>query len=177
MKAILKAALTALALLCGACSAPGVDHYAGTSPELDLVTFFDGEVHAWGLVQDRSGEVLRRFKADYSGQRSGDTVVVREHTAYLDGEMEDRTWTFKRTGEHSYTGETTDLVGLAMANAYGHALNWNYTFKVRTKDKTWELDFDDWMYQIDDNVILNRVTMHKYGVRVGELTVTFQRVK
>lgn len=49
--------------------------------------------------------------------------------------------------------------------------------KVRTKDKLWELYFDDWMYQIDDNVILNHVTMRKFGVRVGELTVTFQRVQ
>lgn len=177
MKRILTTALVSLALFCGACSTPSVENYAGTSPELDPIKFFDGEVRAWGMVQDSSGQVTRRFKADYSGQRTGDTVVVNERTTYTDGEVEERTWTFKRSGEHSYTGETADLVGVAQASVHGHALNWNYVFKVRTKDKTWELDFDDWMYQIDDNVILNRVTMRKFGLRVGELTVTFQRVQ
>ena len=34
---------------------------------------------------------------------------------------------------------------------------------------------DDWMYLIDDRVMLNRATMSKFGVRLGEITLSFTK--
>ncbi len=175
MKVMRSVLLISLGLLISSCSTPNADRYAGTHPELDLLEFFDGQVLAWGMVQDRSGAVTRRFKADFTGKRNGESIAVHERAVYVDGETEVRDWTFTRTGKHRYTGTSADLVGEAIGTTYGHALNWKYIFKVRSKGKTWELDFDDWMYRIDDAVVLNRVTMRKFGIRVGELTVAFQR--
>lgn len=175
MKAILAIPILAFGLLAGGCGTPNMERYADTQPELDLLAFFDGRVVAWCMVQDRSGEVTRRFKADFTAKRSGDSVAVHERAVYVDGEIEVRDWIFTRTGEHRFTGKSADLVGEAIGTTYGHALNWKYIFKVQSEGKTWELDFDDSMYRIDDSVVLNRVIMRKFGVRVGELTVAFQR--
>jgi hypothetical protein len=38
-----------------------------------------------------------------------------------------------------------------------------------------EVQFDDWMYLIDERVMLNRATMRKFGVTLGEVTLSFTR--
>lgn len=41
--------------------------------------------------------------------------------------------------------------------------------------KVYHVDFDDWMYLIDERVMLNRATMSKFGVRLGEITLSFTK--
>jgi hypothetical protein len=37
------------------------------------------------------------------------------------------------------------------------------------------LDFDDWMLLIDNQVMLNRATFSKWGIRLGEVTLSFKK--
>ncbi|MDQ5918264.1 MAG: hypothetical protein QG660_1376, partial [Pseudomonadota bacterium] len=37
------------------------------------------------------------------------------------------------------------------------------------------VDFDDWMFLIDDKVMLNRSFMSKWGFRLGEVSLSFTR--
>ena len=58
----------------------------------------------------------------------------------------------------------------------GNALNWTYTFMLKTKEgKRYDIDFDDWMFLIDDQVMLNRAVMTFWGFRVGEVLISFRR--
>jgi hypothetical protein len=57
----------------------------------------------------------------------------------------------------------------------GNAFNWRYTLALKVDGRTWNVDFDDWMYLIDDRVMLNRATMSKFGVRLGEVLLSFTR--
>ena len=41
--------------------------------------------------------------------------------------------------------------------------------------RVWNMDMDDWMVLIDERTMLNRTTMSKLGVRVGELTMSFRK--
>jgi len=41
--------------------------------------------------------------------------------------------------------------------------------------RTWNVEFDDWMYLIDERVMLNRATMSKFGVRLGEVLLSFAK--
>lgn len=43
------------------CAAPDVGVYRAERPELDLRTYLDGTLDAWGIFQGRSGEVKKRF--------------------------------------------------------------------------------------------------------------------
>jgi len=38
-----------------------------------------------------------------------------------------------------------------------------------------EVQFDDWMYLMTDKVMLNKATMSKFGVRLGEVTLSFSK--
>ena len=39
----------------------------------------------------------------------------------------------------------------------------------------YEVQFDDWMYLIDDRVMLNHATMSKFGIKLGEVQLSFHR--
>ena len=39
----------------------------------------------------------------------------------------------------------------------------------------YEVQFDDWMFLMDDRVMLNRATMSKFGVRLGEVLLSFSK--
>ena len=37
------------------------------------------------------------------------------------------------------------------------------------------MHFDDWMFQMDERVMLNRAVMSKFGIRLGEVTLSFTK--
>jgi hypothetical protein len=41
--------------------------------------------------------------------------------------------------------------------------------------KVWEVQFDDWMFLMNDRVMLNKAVMSKLGVTLGEVTLSFSR--
>ena len=76
---------TAVALF--ACSATNTqDQYLGQSPTLSLSQFFDGEIKAWGIVQNRSGHLVQRFAVDIIGTNDGTTLTLHETFSYMLGD-------------------------------------------------------------------------------------------
>jgi hypothetical protein len=57
------------------CAGPQVADYSQQKPVLDLRTYFNGEVDAWGIFTDRSGAVVKRFKVQMNCQWQGDDGV------------------------------------------------------------------------------------------------------
>jgi hypothetical protein len=47
--------------------------------------------------------------------------------------------------------------------------------KLPVDGRTYEVSFDDWMFLIDREVMLNRAVMSFWGVRVGEVFISFRR--
>lgn len=52
----------AFALGLTACASTSVEQYRAETPVLDLKTYFNGTLDAWGMFQGRSGEVKKRFR-------------------------------------------------------------------------------------------------------------------
>jgi hypothetical protein len=67
------------------------------------------------------------------------------------------------------------VVGTARGQAAGNALNWRYTLRLPVGDSVYEVQFDDWMYLIDERVMLNKARMSKFGVFLGEVTLAFHK--
>lgn len=173
--ALFTGAAVALTGLAG-CASPTPADYASQSPKLDLREYLNGPLLAHGIVTDRSGQVLQRFTARITGTWIGDTGTLDERFTYADGRQETRVWTLKRSADGRYTGTAADVVGQAQGQAAGNALNWRYTLKVPVDGRTWELQFDDWMFLVDERVMLNRAVMSKFGIRVGEVLLSFQKL-
>ena len=153
-----------------------VEDFAGIEPRFRLEEYFEGQTRAWGLFQDRFGNVRRQFVVDIQGRVEADGITLVEDFVYSDGETEQRVWTIRRTGEHTYEGDAAGVVGTARGAAYGNALNWAYDFDLRVGDRTWRVHFDDWMFLQPDGVMINRATVTKWGFEIGEAIIFFQRL-
>jgi hypothetical protein len=165
----------AAATLLSACAAPTVDHYAAEKPALDLKTYFNGELVAHGIFTDRSGKVVRRFVVQMTGTWSGNQGTLDERFTYSDGKTERRVWRLTDEGHGRWTGRADDVVGQAEGRAAGNALNWRYTLRLPVDGSIYDVQFDDWMYLVDERVMLNKAAMSKFGIRLGEVTLAFNK--
>ena len=91
------------------------------------------------------------------------------------GTTQRRIWRLTKHADGHYTGTADDVVGTARGQTQGNAFRWGYTLALPVDGKVYHVHFDDWMYLIDDRVMLNRATMSKFGVRLGEITLSFTK--
>lgn len=166
-----------------ACASPKITDYAGQTPQLDLRRYFSGTVDAYGMFTDRSGKVVKRFtvlmRCQWSGPAGAETGVLDEDFVYSDGTREKRVWTLVRTpgeaGQGRYSGTAADVLGQAQGEEAGNAFRWRYTLNLPVDGRTVEVQFDDWMYLMSDTVMLNKASMSKWGVHLGEVTLVFTK--
>jgi hypothetical protein len=174
-RAALGALAAGAAALATGCAGVDPRVYSSERPVLDLKTYFNGDIDAWGVFQDRSGKVVRRFTVKMKCTWVGDTGTLDEDFMYSDGKKEKRVWTIRKLPQGRYVGTAADVVGEAQGVASGNALNWRYTLALNVDVTVWNVDFDDWMYLVDERTMLNRATMSKFGVRLGEVLLSFTK--
>lgn len=156
---------------------PSVQHYQHQSPDFDVAEFFTGDLYAVGVVQNYSGEVTRRFEADIKGRWQEGKGILDETFLFDDGEQQFRCWRLQVEG-NTLTGNAEDVVGQAKGEVSGNTLNWRYVLRVPMGEgETIDIHLDDWLYLITDNHLINRTAMSKWGLPVGEVTLSIHRVK
>lgn len=164
-----------LTFISGCAGGHSLDHYKGANPPLDIQEYFTGPIKAWGLVQDYSGKVTRRFDVEMVGSWEGNTGTLKEKFEYYDGETQERTWTIKKITSNNYEGSAADILGTATGQTSGNAMRWAYQMDLKVGDKTYHITFDDWMFLMNDGVLINRSYLKKFGFTVGELTLFMQK--
>jgi len=165
--------LLLLGLMAG-CATVTPQDYARESPKLDLKTYFNGKVDGWGMVQDRSGKVLRRMVVEMECTWNGDEGVLDESFRWSDGKTEKRVWKIRKQGDR-YIGTAGDVVGEAQGEAAGNALQWRYVLRLPEDVGGYEMNMDDWMWMVDDKTLTNRTSMSKLGVKFAEITIFFRK--
>ncbi|MGE8376076.1 DUF3833 domain-containing protein [Diaphorobacter sp.] len=170
----LLALLAGTAVLTG-CASPQVTDYAQERPQLELDRYFNGRILAHGIFQQRGGEVVRRFTVVMDCHWEGHQGVLDEAFTYSDGSTQRRIWRLTKHADGRYTGTADDVVGEAQGQTAGNAFRWNYTLRLPVDGKEYEVQFDDWMFLVDDRVMLNRATMSKFGVTLGEVLLSFTK--
>lgn len=166
--------LAGTAVLTG-CANPQVTDYAQERPLLELDRYFTGRVLAHGVFQKRNGAVACRFTVVMDCHWEGNQGVLDEAFTYSDGTTERRIWRLTKHADGRYTGRADDVVGEAQGQTSGNAFRWNYTLRLPVDGKEYEVQFDDWMFLVDDRVMLNRATMSKFGVTLGEVLLSFTK--
>ena len=157
------------------CATSSMEAYKNTTPPLDLKAYFSGPIKAWGLIQNRSGEVTRRFDVTMVGSWEGDVGTLEEHFEYYDGETQKRVWTITKTSEKTYEGKASDILDKATGQLEGSAMRWAYKMDLPVGDTTYRITFDDWMFLMNDGVLVNRSYLKKFGITVAELTLFMQK--
>lgn len=159
-----------------ACSAkPKVPKTFLSDRQLNLEEFFEGKTVAYGQFQDVLGNVPRRFTVDIEGTWDGETLTLVEDFLYDDGATEQRIWTLTKTGEDTWTGTAPGVLGTATGIERGDTFNWTYKIDLPVKDGTMRVNFDDWMWLLEDDRLLNRAYVSRFGVRLGEVILFFEK--
>ncbi len=158
------------------CSSQHLDQYAETTPVLDLKTFFNGELRAYGMLQNRSGMMTRRFVATIDAHWEGSQGTLIEEFHFDDGEIQNRTWVLTELANGSYIGSAEDVIGEASGSIVGSVFQWQYQLDVPYGDGTIAVSLDDWLYLVDERHLINKTRLSKFGFRVGELTLLIEKI-
>ncbi|MCO4840466.1 MAG: DUF3833 domain-containing protein [Rhodobacteraceae bacterium] len=143
--------------------------------DLNLEEFFEGETVAYGQFQDVLGNVQRRFKVEINGAWDGRILTLVEDFVYDDGATERRTWTLEKTGKDTWKGTAPGVIGEALGKERGDTFNWKYQIDLPIKTGTMLVKFDDWMWLMAEDRLLNRAYVTRYGVRIGEAIISFEK--
>jgi len=112
------------------------------------------------------------FMAAYVQKKIDDEDFI-----WSDGEKQKRIWHLKKISPTKYEGRADDVVGVAKGEVSGNAFHWEYTLAVKVNDSVYKFSFDDWMYLMDDQVLINKAEMSKFGLTVGEINIVFIKRK
>ncbi|MCW5625231.1 MAG: DUF3833 domain-containing protein [Burkholderiales bacterium] len=148
--------------------------FKAEQPAFDLRQYFDGTIDAWGIVRNRDGSISQRFTVVIQASWQGDTGTLDEQFTYSDQRTQRRVWTFKRVGER-WIGTAADVVGEAVGEEAGNAFRLGYVLDFPYGSGTVHLNVDDWMYRMDDKVILNRSSISKLGIEMAQVFISFRK--
>lgn len=166
--------LCCTAFLITSCSTHITD-YKETTPKFDIKRYFTGDLIAYGMVQDYSNQVTRRFCVELKGTWLENQGELAEVFYFNDGEISYRTWQLTKLANDEYSGTAEDVVGTATGKQSGYAFQWQYQLLVPIGEDTYQFSMDDWMYQLDEHRVFNRTTMNKFGVKAAEITLFFDK--
>lgn len=162
------------------CAQKDVADFADRQPALMLEKFFGGQSVAYGIFEDRFGNVRRQFRVNLNGWIDGNKLTLDEDFLYDDGERAKRVWTITNIGQdadghYQYEGTADDITGTASGIVAGNTMNWSYDVVLNMAGRDIEVHFDDWIYKQDEEVAINRAYISKYGIEIGSVTIVFLR--
>ena len=167
--------LAGAAATASGCVSQDISDFSEAPRTLKLEDYFAGETTAHGVFEDRFGKVRRQFRVDITGTVEDGVLTLDEDFHYDDGERDRRVWVIDILGDGKYRGTAGDVPGYATGEVSGNAFNWRYKVDLKVGDDTWKVGFDDWMYLMDDDVLINRAYVTRYGIRIGEVTIAFTK--
>lgn len=145
------------------------------TPGFALTRFLCGKTRAWGIVEDRFGRIQRKFSLEMHGHWQGDVFHLDESFRFDDGEEDSRTWLVTPGKNGRFTATCGDCVGHAEGQASGDTISMSYRFRIMVGGRAFVVGFDDRIFRMDENLAINRATMRKWGIKVGELSAVFMR--
>ena len=166
-------------LLFTGCSQTDMKEFQNNTPKLDLFNFFEGKTIAYGIFEDRFGNLKRQFRVNIDGKINNQTLTLDEDFLYDDGEQAKRIWKIEKKINNSqkvtYEGKADDIEGKASGSISGNALNWSYDIYLNIKGSDIKVHFNDWIYKQSEDLAINRAYVSKFGINIGSVTLVFLR--
>jgi hypothetical protein len=145
-----------------------------TAP-FDLLSWLEGSSHAQGVFEDRKGRVRRRFSVEMMGTPDGNTLRLHERFIFEDGERQERTWLLTRGAGRSFTGRAEDSVSEAHGRFEQGVAYLCSELRLKIGSRRVAMRFDDAFYEVGPGLVLNRSTMSKWGIRLGQILIQFRK--
>ena len=154
-----------------------LENYQDHKPELKLESYFCGEIKAWGLVKNRKRQVINRFDINMRGSWSSDTKgILQEDFCYYNGKKQQRIWHIEKTSATKYEGRADDILDKATGTLSGNTIRWFYRMDLPVGERTYRVTFDDWMFLLNDGILINKSYIKKFGLTMAEVTLFMQKL-
>ena len=147
---------------------------AGAQAEpLRLEKFFKGSLVAEGRFRNSWTGSERGLSVKMKGTFDGKVLRLREDFVYSDGEKDQKTWVFTKTGADTWSGLREDVrEPAALATSADGAIQFGYTARIGGYD----LAFRDRLEQIDAKTVRNTASVYAFGfLKVGEVELVMRR--
>ncbi len=138
-------------------------------PEL----YFVQPLTAYGVFVDRFGTIRRQFEVEIQGTATDDGFILDEAFIYDDGVRETRKWVIVKRSEGRYEGRCDDVIGHAIGHHQDNVLRWQYRFRLAMYGRKVSVHFDDVMVLHQGGIMVNRATISKWGLKLGEVLLSF----
>ncbi len=141
----------------------------------DLLTWLEGPTTASGVFEDRRGRIRRRFTVQLMGRAEANTLHLEEHFVFEDGERQQRTWVLTRGADRTFTGHCEDAVSEARGAFADGVAHLHSELRLKVGRRQVAMRFDDAFYEAGGNAVLNRSTVSKWGIRLGQVLILFRK--
>jgi hypothetical protein len=101
------------------CTDHKINYYSNETPKINLNKFFNGKLLAHGIVQDRSGKVIKRFKVDIIASWKNNVATLDEKFVYSDGSKGSRVWKLEKIDSNQFEGTAGNVEGIAEGETAG----------------------------------------------------------
>jgi hypothetical protein len=100
---------------------------------------------------------------------------LAEKFYFDDGEISYRNWQLSKQQDGGYHGTAEDVKGTAIGRHQGFAFQFQYELALQLDEDLYQVTMDDWMFQLDDSRVMNKTSMSKFGIKVAEITLFFDK--
>lgn len=145
------------------------------SNHFDLLDYFNGHTLADGVFEDRKGHVIRRFSVEMTGRWKASAMVVDEDFLFDDGERQQRCWTLEPRTSTTFSGSCAETVGEATGLMADGRAYLRSRLRLKVGRRMLTMDFDDVFYDTGNGLVLNRSTVTKWGLRLGQVLIAFHK--
>ncbi len=170
--------LCCIGIVASGCSSLKPRDFADSKKSFAPDEYFTGHTRSWGVIENRKGEPKSRFTSEAFGKRDANGDLIIDQSFHFDGGRKlERTWQVHRLDAHHFEATANDVVGKAKGEARGNAFQWDYTIVMKAGKPMSKMHFHQWMYLPDETeTMFTRVSVRKFGIKVGQITESFRRV-
>ncbi|MGV6839670.1 MAG: DUF3833 domain-containing protein [Planktomarina sp.] len=151
-------------------------NYEHTTPNFDIRERLNGTIACEGVIYGPFGRVVSKFVATFYASWDGNTGTMKEEFTYDSGKTQTRQWTLQVDANGKISATAPDLVGTGHGQQSGGAVQLKYRIKLQEDAGGHVLNATDWMYLMENGVIMNRSQMRKFGIKVAELVAVMRPV-
>lgn len=153
------------------------DDYVGLEPVFDIKQKLNGRMDCEGMIYGPLGRVSSRFVAEFNATWVGNVCTMTEHFKYDSGTHQNREWTLTLRDDNTILATAPDVVGTGEGQQNGATVVLNYNIELTAAAGGYVLAVTDWMYLMENGVILNRSQFRKFGIKVAELVATIRPIE
>jgi hypothetical protein len=152
---------------------------ARSQSHFELVHFFTGRSHSWGVFENSHGQPRRYFTCNSYGTRNatGD-LTLDQHFLFSDGKTQNRVWQIHQVDSSHWKASADDMIGVAQAASFGNAVYLAYTITLDRKNPLATVHIRQWIYQPEESGnLMTRLVITKLGVSIFQVSEVIHHVE